>query len=64
MQALALIDLQNDFIDGSLAVGNEKFYKAWKHTKQLIEKEHFDVVLATMDYRPANHCSFKAQGCP
>ena len=32
MKALALIDLQNDFIDGSLAVGNEKFYKAWEHT--------------------------------
>lgn len=64
MKALALIDLQNDFIDGSLAVGNEKFYKAWENTKQLIENEKFDIVLATMDYHPANHCSFKEHGGP
>ena len=60
MKAIALIDLQNDFIDGSLAVGSDKFYKAWENTLNLIKKEKFDVVLATMDYHPANHCSFKA----
>lgn len=62
MKALALIDLQNDFIDGTLGVGNDKFYKAWENTLELIKKEKFDVILATMDFHPKNHCSFKAQG--
>ncbi len=62
MKAIALIDLQNDFIDGSLAVGSERFYKAWDNTMKLVARENFDVVLATMDYHPKNHCSFKAQG--
>ena len=38
MKAIALIDLQNDFIDGSLAVGSDKFYKAWENTLNLIKK--------------------------
>lgn len=62
MKALALIDLQNDFIDGSLAVGSEKFYASWENTKKLAANEKFDFVLATMDYHPQKHCSFKESG--
>lgn len=62
MKALALIDLQNDFIDGSLAVGSEKFYASWENTKKLAANEKFDFVLATMDYHPQKHCSFKKSG--
>ena len=62
MKALALIDLQNDFIDGSLAVGSEKFYASWENTKKLAANEKFDFVLATMDYHPQKHCSFKENG--
>lgn len=62
MKALALIDLQNDFIDGSLGVGTEAFYKAWKNTMELVKREKFDVILATMDYHPENHCSFAELG--
>jgi len=62
MKAIALIDLQNDFIDGSLAVGSEKFYEAWENTKKLVSSEKFDTVLATMDYHPVNHTSFKKVG--
>lgn len=62
MKAIALIDLQNDFVDGSLGVGSEKFYEAWENTLELIQKEKFDCVLATMDYHPKTHCSFKEQG--
>lgn len=62
MKALALIDLQNDFIDGSLGVGSEKFYKAWDNIMELVKKEKFDCILTTMDFHPKNHCSFKEQG--
>jgi nicotinamidase/pyrazinamidase len=62
MKAVALIDLQNDFIDGSMGVGSDKFYKAWDNIINLIKREKPDLILATMDYHPENHCSFKAQG--
>jgi len=62
VKAIALIDLQNDFIDGALGVGNSAFYNAWENTMKLIKKEKFDVILTTMDFHPKNHCSFKENG--
>ena len=62
MKAIALIDMQNDFIDGSMGVGNDDFYKAWDNTKKFLNDEKFDIILATMDYHPADHCSFKDNG--
>ena len=62
MKAICFIDLQNDFIDGSMGVGSEKFAKAWDNTLKLIEHEKFEVFLATMDFHPKNHCSFKENG--
>lgn len=62
MKALALIDLQNDFIDGSLGVGSDKFYKAWDNIVKLYKDGNFDIIIATMDYHPADHCSFKDHG--
>lgn len=62
---LLLVDCQYDFIDGSLAVpgakvlmGNlgmflENFY---------IGRIKYDKVFFTVDWHPADHCSFKEQG--
>lgn len=58
MKALLLIDIQNDFIPGgALAVpgGDEVVPLA----NQL--QPHFDLVVATQDWHPANHKSFASQ---
>lgn len=55
MKALLLIDIQNDFIaGGSLAV------PAGDEIIPLVNKlqQHFDLVIATQDWHPANHKSF------
>ena len=56
MRALLLVDLQNDFMPGgSLAVahGDESVDVA-----NAVMGGHFEVVVATQDWHPANHCSF------
>ncbi|MFT2009525.1 bifunctional nicotinamidase/pyrazinamidase [Pontibacter sp. 13R65] len=58
MKALLLIDIQNDFLpDGALAVpaGDQVISIA----NQL--QQHFDLVVATQDWHPANHKSFASQ---
>lgn len=55
---LLAIDLQKDFIDGSLTV---------KDADQVIPiineiKNDFDLVYFTLDWHPVDHCSFKDQG--
>ena len=57
---LLVVDLQKDFIDGSLAV---------KDAANVIPainevKNKFDWVYFTLDWHPTNHCSFKEQGGP
>lgn len=59
---LAFVDVQNDFIDGSLAVGYEKWAVAYENIEKLMESDTFDTFVFTRDNHPANHCSFKAQG--
>ena len=57
---LLLIDLQYDFVDGgTLAVpgGSEVIPLA----NRLIESDHFDLVVATQDWHPADHLSFASQ---
>jgi len=57
MKALILVDIQNDFIPGgALAVphGDEVVPVANRLQK------HFDLVIATQDWHPANHGSFAA----
>jgi nicotinamidase/pyrazinamidase len=59
--ALVLVDIQNDFCPGgALAVrdGDEIV----PIVNQLIL--HFPVVVATLDWHPADHCSFRVQGGP
>lgn len=64
-KVVALIDCQNDFIDGSLGVGYKKWEKAYGYIeKKLLDFKKYDTVIFTRDHHPANHCSFKEQGGP
>ena len=53
-QALLVVDVQNGFVDGHLAVANS--IKIIPTINALIQK--FDNVILTQDYHPANHISF------
>lgn len=63
-KVLAIIDAQNDFIDGTMGVGIEKWKKAKAAIVDLIKKEKYDSIVFTKDWHPTNHCSFTAQGGP
>ena len=60
---VALIDCQNDFIDGSLGVGYEKWAQAYDYISNELLCDATDVIF-TQDYHPVNHCSFTPQGGP
>jgi len=56
-KALIIVDVQNDFCPGgALAVpaGDEVV----PVINELIEKDDFDLIVATLDWYPENHCSF------
>ena len=61
---LAFVDVQNDFIDGSLAVGYENWEKAFREIESVKKSASFHTFIFTRDNHPANHCSFKKQGGP
>lgn len=54
MKALLVVDMQNGFIGGNLAVANSA--KIIPTVNRLIEQ--FDTVILTQDYHPADHISF------
>ena len=57
MKTLILVDLQNDFLSGgALAVPNGEEVIAVANRLM----PHFDLVLATQDWHPADHGSFAA----
>jgi len=57
MEALILVDIQHDFLPGgALAVQDGNAVVPIANTLQ----PHFDLVVATQDYHPANHLSFAA----
>ncbi len=61
MQALLIVDVQNDFCPGgALAVGEGD--AVIEPINQLARE--VDVVIATRDWHPADHASFAAQGGP
>lgn len=64
IKVLAIVDPQNDFIDGSLAVGTDKWQQAFPVIEKLLEEGGYDKVVMTKDWHPENHCSFIAQGGP
>jgi len=58
MKALIIVDVQNDFIDGSLAVPN---------AIEIVDRinyfrNDFDLVVFTKDFHPENHSSFITEG--
>ena len=61
-QILLIVDPQNDFITGSLAVegAKEKMMKLALYIEKLGYK--YDVIYVTMDSHPEGHCSFKNNG--
>lgn len=57
---LLIVDAQIDFINGSL-----KAVDGYKPIPKIVDWiDHADVVIASRDWHPENHCSFKAQGGP
>ncbi len=57
-KVLLVVDVQRDFIDGSLAVpGAETVIQEINRIK-----EGFDNVYFTLDWHPKDHCSFKGNG--
>ena len=57
---LVAVDLQNDFIDGSLAVpGSGSVIPVINGAKH-----NYDLVYFTLDWHSVGHCSFKEQGGP
>lgn len=64
MNILVLVDCQNDFVNGSMGVGNAAWDKAFESIKVTVDRLQPDMVIATKDMHPANHCSFKDQNGP
>lgn len=60
MDALIVVDYQEDFISGSLAAPGAK--EILPAIRSLIER--FPLVIASGDFHPADHMSFKEQGGP
>jgi nicotinamidase/pyrazinamidase len=63
-EALVIVDYQNDFIppDGALAVaGGDAIVD---RINELARDPRFDLVVATRDWHPPNHLSFREQGGP
>ena len=57
---LLAVDLQKDFIDGTLTVPGA--YLVLPEINRV--KKDFDLVYFTLDWHPIGHCSFKEQGGP
>ncbi|MCQ2966614.1 MAG: isochorismatase family protein [Alphaproteobacteria bacterium] len=61
-KVLAIIDPQNDFITGSLAVGLDQWNKAYSEIEKLVCSNKYSIIFVTKDVHPVTHCSFKKQG--
>ena len=62
ISALIVVDVQNDFITGSLALKNcpagEDAEEVVSVIQDLLSKRLFSVVAYTFDWHPPDHCSF------
>ena len=60
--ALIVIDVQNDFISGSLALHNapakQKGEQVVPVINEILDKHLFDLIVYTQDWHPKNHISF------
>ena len=57
---LLIVDPQNDFITGSLAVEGAK--EKMMYLSDYINSVEYDYIFITMDTHPENHMSFKENG--
>ncbi|MEQ9116482.1 MAG: bifunctional nicotinamidase/pyrazinamidase [Rickettsiales bacterium] len=55
-KALLIIDIQNDFISGSLAIPDGE--QIVPIINSLMTAEYYDYIIASQDWHPANHKSF------
>jgi nicotinamidase/pyrazinamidase len=62
-EALLIIDFQNDFVPGG-ALPVEHGNEIAGRVGELLESGRFGFVVATRDWHPPDHGSFKAQGGP
>lgn len=60
---LIIVDPQNDFITGSLAVpGAEAAMDRFKQFSLQGGLNQYDDIFVTIDFHPVNHCSFQSEG--
>lgn len=63
MKIIAInVDWQNDFCEGSLGVGKDKFLPVAEKIKEYFIKNKPEKIIFTQDFHPANHSSFKENG--
>ena len=61
-KVLIIVDPQNDFITGTLAVNGAK-EKMLKLTEYIaMNSMNYDNIMVTLDSHPEDHCSFKENG--
>ena len=62
VSALVVVDVQNDFVDGTLAIrdcpAEEEGADVVPVINRLIEDCHFDIVVYSLDWHPKDHISF------
>lgn len=59
-RVLIIVDPQNDFISGSLPVLHAA--EAMDRLADLLPTLELDAIVVTLDWHPADHCSFEANG--
>lgn len=61
-KVLLVVDMQNDFVDGALAVPNAQ--DIIQPMQAMLDSESFDLIVFTQDWHPNHHSSFKENGGP
>ena len=64
MKVLLIVDPQNDFITGSLAVPGATAAMDYLTEWVRVHRAEYDAIVVTLDQHPADHCSFAVQGGP
>lgn len=64
MNVLVMVDIQKDFYSGKLAVFDtpEERTTFANNIWKLLDTETYDLIVATQDWHPWNHCSFERNG--